>query len=164
MSQEKSALQELFEAQLEDIYYAEKQLVKALPKMSKAAEDQDLAAAFQSHATETDVHLSRLERVFELLDRKPKTKKCEAIEGLLKEGDEMMKEFKDSEALDAALITAAQKVEHYEIATYGTLASMADQLRFSEAGRELRATLEEEKAADEKLSAIANACNSVASI
>lgn len=164
MSQKETSLQKLFEAQIKDIYYAEKQLVDAIPKMQDAAKDQDLAVAFADHLAETKQQVVRLERVFDLLDQKPKAEKCEAIKGLLKEAEEMMKDFKDEEALDAALIAAAQKVEHYEIATYGTLAAISDQLGLVEIGRALRETLREEKHADEKLSSLSNACNPVAAV
>jgi ferritin-like metal-binding protein YciE len=164
MPHKETSLQKLFEAQVQDIYYAEKQLVDALPKMQKAARDEDLAAAFADHLGETKQHVKRLERVFDLLDQKPKAEKCEAINGIIKEAEELMKDFKDEEALDAALIAGAQKAEHYEIATYGTLAAISDQLGLSEIGRELRATLKEEKKADEKLSGLSNACNPIAAI
>tara|TARA_R110002020_G_scaffold101592_1_gene239188 strand:- start:63 stop:557 length:495 start_codon:yes stop_codon:yes gene_type:complete len=158
----KSPVQELFEDQVADIYYAEKELVKALPKMKKNASNPQLAAAFEAHCEETKGHVARLEQVFELLGKAARAKKCEAIVGLLKEADEITEEFKDTDAIDAALIAASQKVEHYEIATYGTLASLADQLGLTKAKKLLGATLDEEKAADEKLSSISDTANATA--
>ncbi len=160
----KSELQKLFEEQVADIYYAEKHILKALPKMQKAANGADLASAFKAHIKETEGHVSRLESVFEILGKSPRSKKCEAIEGLIKEGEEIMKDFKSSEAIDAALIAAAQKIEHYEIATYGTLASIAEDLGLEQAARQLGATLAEEKDADQKLSSIARSANPAAAM
>lgn len=150
-----SALHELFLDELADILHAERQLTKALPKMAEAATTEELSAAFESHLTETENHIKRLEQVFSSLDEPVKSKECKAMKGLLEEGKEMMEEMEDSPALDAALIAAAQKVEHYEIASYGTVVAWAEKMGHEEAVELLTATLDEEKAADEKLTAIA---------
>ena len=146
-----SALRETFLDELADIYDAEKQLVKALPKMAKAASHEELKEGFESHLEETENHVSRLEQVFESLGEKAKGKKCKAMQGLVEEAQEMISEDEG----DAALICAAQKVEHYEIATYGSLCSWARLLGENEAADILGETLEEEKATDEKLTEIA---------
>ena len=148
-------LHELFVDELADVYSAEQQLTKALPKMAKACESDELREAFESHLEETEEHVSRLEQVAKALDEKLKRKTCKAMKGLVEEAQELMKEQKDSSALDAALIAAAQKVEHYEIATYGTLCAWAKQMGHEEAVELLESTLEEERAADEKLTEIA---------
>jgi ferritin-like metal-binding protein YciE len=148
-------LHELFLDELADMYHAEHQLVKALPKMAKAAESDELKTAFENHLQETENHVSRLDQVFASLDEKARSKKCKAMHGLVEEAEEILKENKDSTALDAALISAAQKVEHYEIASYGTLAAWAEQMGHDEALLLLKETLGEEKAADEKLSELA---------
>lgn len=148
-------LDKLFEDQLADTYYAEKHILQALPKMVQAAESEQLSEAFADHLEETKNHVARLEAVFELLGKKARTKKCEAIEGILKEADELSAEYADTPSNDAALICAAQKVEHYEIANYGTLAAWADQLDYPEAAHHLRLTLEEEEQADQGLSELA---------
>ncbi len=148
-------LHELFLDELADILSAEQQLLKALPKMAKAAQSEELADAFNSHLEETREHASRMEQVFESLGEKAESKTCKAMKGLLEEGEELMKEEKDSSALDAALIAAAQKVEHYEIASYGTVIAWATQMGHEDAAEILRQTLDEEKAADEKLTSIA---------
>ena len=145
MAKNAKTLNDLFEETLKDIYYAENKILKALPKMAKAAHSDELRAAFQKHLKETEGQVSRLEKVFKLFDITPKGKKCEAIEGILEEGAEIMKEFKGAPALDAGLVSAAQAVEHYEIARYGTLKRWAEQLGFNEAMRLLDATLSEEK-------------------
>lgn len=150
-----SELHELFLDELADILHAERQLTKALPKMAKAAKSDELTAAFESHLAETENQITRLEQVFTSLDEPVKSKECKAMKGLLEEGKEMMEEMKDSPALDAALIAAAQKVEHYEIASYGTVCAWAEKMGHDEAAELLNATLDEEKAADEKLTAIA---------
>ena len=156
-------LHELFIDELADVYNAEQQLLKALPKMAKAANSTELQEAFESHLEETQEHVSRLEQIFKGLGETLKRKKCKAMEGLLEEGEEIMEEFGDSNALDAALIAAAQKVEHYEIATYGTLRTWAELMDHQDAVELLEETLEEEKAADEKLTGIAeNAANAKA--
>ena len=148
-------LHELFIDELADLYSAEQQLTKALPKMAKAAESDELREALEEHLEETEEHMSRLEQVFESLDETLKKKTCKAMKGLLEEGDEILKEQKDSNALDAGIIAACQKVEHYEIASYGTVCAWADQMGHDEALKLLRQTEEEESAADEKLTEIA---------
>ena len=148
-------LHELFLNQLADLLNAEKQLTKALPKMANAAKSEELAEAFKSHLEETEGHVTRLVNVFKSLDESAKSKKCKAMQGLLEEGEELMKEEGDSPALDAALIAAAQKVEHYEIASYGTVRAWAEQMGHSDAVELLTQTLDEEKVADENLTRIA---------
>jgi ferritin-like metal-binding protein YciE len=148
-------LQDLFLDTLKDIYYAEQKLTKALPKMAKMAHADELKAAFEKHLGETEGHVERLEQVFELLQEKPKAKKCPAIDGIIKEGDEVGKDYKGSPALDAGLLSAAQAVEHYEITRYGTLKTWAEELGMSEAVELLDATLEEEKMTDKALSEMA---------
>jgi len=149
-----NTLRELFLEELQDMYNAERQLTRALPKMAKAAESEDLQEAFTAHLEETQGQIVRLERVFESLGEKVKGKKCEGMEGIIEEGSSAMEEF-EGPVLDAALIAGAQKVEHYEIATYGTLAYFAELLGEDIAKDLLGQTLDEEKAADEKLSQIA---------
>jgi ferritin-like metal-binding protein YciE len=151
-------LQELYLEQLQDIYDAEKQLTKALPKMAKSATNDELKAAFEQHLEQTEEHVSRLERVFEELGEKPKGKKCKAMQGLLEEGKEMMEEDASEEVMDAGLIGAAQKVEHYEIATYGTLRTYAELLGFDDQADLLQETLDEEKDTDENLTELAVSC------
>jgi len=148
-------LEDLFTETLKDLYYAEKKLVKTLPKMAKMANSPELKTAIESHLTETEGQVGRLEDVFAAIGKKPVAKKCEAMEGLLKEADEVAAEIEDADTLDAAIIASAQTVEHYEIARYGTMVRWAQELGMSEAEDLLQATLEEEKAADEKLSDIA---------
>ena len=148
-------LHELLVDQLRDILWAEKHLVKALPKMSKAANDPKLSEAFALHLAETKNHVVRLETVLTGLGLSTRAKKCPAMEGLLKEADELTEEYADSSALDAALITAAQKVEHYEIATYGTMRAFAQRLGYEDAVKLLTETLEEEGKADQALTEIA---------
>lgn len=150
-------LDDLFLDTLKDIYYAEKQILKALPKMAKAAVSPDLKAGFEQHAAETEAQIERLEQVFELLGKAPRGKTCDAILGIIEEGKEIMEEYKGTQALDAGLVSAAQAVEHYEIARYGTLATWAKQLGHKEALNLFLATLDEEKATDEKLSSLAEA-------
>ncbi|KAA5537486.1 ferritin-like domain-containing protein [Taibaiella lutea] len=155
-SQQEGALMELFVNSLKDINWAEKQLVKALKKMAKAASSGDVSKAFEDHMTQTEGQIERLAQVFELLGKKPTSKKCEAMEGLLKEADELIEETEEgTEVRDVALIAAAQKVEHYEIATYGTLKTLAGTLGLAEAQKLLQETLEEEKQADFLLTEIA---------
>jgi ferritin-like metal-binding protein YciE len=149
------SLQQLYLEELRDIYDAENQLLKALPKMAKAAQNEELKAAFEQHLEQTEEHVERLNRVFEELDEKPKGTKCEAMKGLLDEGKKMMDETADEETLDAALIAAAQKVEHYEIGTYGTLRTWAELLGFDEQAELLQETLDEEKDTDENLTELA---------
>ncbi len=148
-------LQELFVAQLRDILWAEKQLVKVLPKMAKAAQDEQLSDALMQHQKETEGHIDRLSEIFDTLGLSARAKKCQAMEGLLKEGDEMMEEYADTNAIDAAIIAAGQKVEHYEMATYGTLRAFAARLGHNRAEELLGETLDEEEAADKLLSEIA---------
>ncbi len=150
-----SELHQLFVDELRDILWAEKELVKALPKMAKAANDEALSKAFTNHHAETKNQVTRLEAVFKSIGLTARAKKCPAMEGLLKEADELSEDYKDSTALDAALISAAQKVEHYEIGTYGTLRAFATRLGYTEAADLLGQTLEEEGNADEKLTEIA---------
>jgi ferritin-like metal-binding protein YciE len=157
MATQAKQLDDLFEEVLKDIYYAEKKILTALPKMAKAAQSPDLKAAFEKHERETEGQVDRLEKVFALLDQSPKGKKCEAIEGLVKEGQEGMKEFKGSPALDAALLATAQAVEHYEISRYGTLVAWAQRLEMPQAARLLEQTLTEEKNTDEALTELADA-------
>jgi ferritin-like metal-binding protein YciE len=148
-------LNDLFLDTLKDIYYAEKQIYKSLPKMAKAAQSDQLRAAFDKHEQETEGHIERLEQIFELLGKPARGKKCDAIEGILDEGKEIMEEYKKTPALDAGLLAAAQAVEHYEISRYGTLKTWAGQLSMGEAVRLLEATLVEEKKTDETLSKLA---------
>jgi ferritin-like metal-binding protein YciE len=150
-------LNDLFHETLKDIYYTEKKLVKTLPKMAKKASSPKLKEAIQSHLSETEGHVERLEEVFASIGKKPVAKKCEALEGLLKEADELLAEIEDKRTLDAAIISSAQTVEHYEIARYGTLVAWAGELGFDDAATMLQSTLDEELAADEALSGIAGA-------
>lgn len=148
-------LHHLFVDQLRDILWAEKQLVKALPTMAKAANDKELGDAFTKHHSETKNHVTRLEKIFKSLNLAPRAKKCPAMEGLLKEAEELSEDYKDSCALDSALITAAQKVEHYEIGTYGTLRAFAKRLGYDDAVKLLTETIDEEGNADKTLTKIA---------
>jgi ferritin-like metal-binding protein YciE len=148
-------LNALFLDTVKDIYYAEKQIYKALPKMAKAARSDQLRAAFEKHHDETEGHIERLEQIFQLLGKPARGKKCDAIEGIIDEGEEVMDEYEDTPALDAGLLAAAQAVEHYEISRYGTLKSWADKLGLKEAVKLLDETLAEEKKTDELLSKIA---------
>lgn len=148
-------LSDLFEDTLRDIYYAEKHIVKALPKMAKKSSSESLAAAFETHVRETEGQIERLERVFAMIDKPARGKKCDAIEGILKEAEELMKDAKTDTVRDAAMVGAAQAVEHYEISRYGTLKAWAEKLALEDVVELLEATLEEEKATDEKLSALA---------
>jgi len=148
-------LDELFHDTLKDIYYAEKKILTSLPKMAKAAQAPDLKAAFQKHETETERQIERLEQVFELIEEPARGKKCDAIEGILDEGKEIMQEYKGSPALDAGLLAAAQAVEHYEISRYGTLKAWAGKLGLKQAVSLLDQTLQEEKKTDTDLSKIA---------
>jgi ferritin-like metal-binding protein YciE len=149
------SLRELYLEELRDVFDAENQLVKALPKMVKAAQNEELKAAFEQHLEQTQEHVERLNRVFEELGEKPKGTKCEAMKGLLEEAKKMMDETQDEETVDAAMIAAAQKVEHYEIATYGTLRTWAELLGFDEQADILQETLDEEKDTDENLTELA---------
>lgn len=152
---EDNSLHEAFLDELADVYNAEQQLTKALPRMAKAAQSADLREAFESHLEETQKQATRLEQAAESLGESLKRKKCKAMEGLIEEAKEMMDEFKGEPALDAVLIAAAQKVEHYEIASYGTLCAWAQQMGHDEAFELLQASLDEEEAADQKLTNIA---------
>ncbi len=148
-------LNDLFMETLKDIYYAEKKLVKTLPKMAKKASSPSLKGAIEAHLSETEIHVERLEEIFQSLGKKPVAKKCEALEGILKEADEVTSEIEDRETLDAAIISSAQTVEHYEIARYGTLACWARLLGMETAENLLQNTLDEERDADHKLSSLA---------
>lgn len=146
---------ELFEETLKDIYYAEKAILKALPKMAKKASSKKLQTAFAKHHKQTEGQVERLDQVFELLGKRAAGKKCPAIEGIIEEAEEVMKEAKDDTIRDAAMLAAAQAVEHYEISRYGTLVAWAEKMEMSDAAELLNATLEEEKATDEKLTELA---------
>ncbi|MEO6781645.1 MAG: ferritin-like domain-containing protein [Bradyrhizobium sp.] len=148
-------LNDLFLDTLKDIYFAEKQILKALPKMAKAASSDKLRAAFEKHYDETEGQVGRLEQIFELLGSPARGKTCDAIEGILDEGKEIMAEYKGCDALDAGLLAAAQAVEHYEISRYGTLKAWATKLGMREAVRLLDETLKQEKKTDETLTTIA---------
>jgi ferritin-like metal-binding protein YciE len=152
---EESKLMKLFEQELKDIYWAEKALTRALPKMAKNATSEELSDAIEKHLTETENQVERLEEVFAAIDKNPVAKKCEAMDGLIKEGEEIMKECDKGAMRDAGIISAAQKVEHYEIASYGTLRTFAKTLGLDKAASILEEILEEEKNADSKLSELA---------
>ena len=148
-------LQDLFHDTLKDIYFAEKKILAALPKMARAANSDELRAAFDKHEGETEGQVERLEQVFQILGETPKGKTCDAIVGIIEEGQEIMKEYKGTPALDAGLLAAAQAVEHYEISRYGTLKSWAGELGMDKAVQLLDATLMEEKKTDEALTELA---------
>ena len=148
-------LEDLFVDQLRDLYNAEKQLVKALPKMAKKASDEELKQAFSTHLEETKGHVERLEQIFDQLGKRASGKTCKAMKGLVEEGQEAMEEDAEPEVLDAALIAAAQRVEHYEIAGYGTVRAYAKLLGNSEAAKLLQQTLDEEGETDKKLTKLA---------
>ena len=152
-------LRELFVDELKDIYWAEKEITKKMPKMIKNVTSNELIAALTSHLVETKAQVTRLEKVFKSIGEKAVAKKCEAMAGLTKEGEEIMKETEVGVVRDAAIISAGQKIEHYEIASYGTLASFARVLGEMEASSLLEETLNEEKGADQKLSVISDAIN-----
>ena len=152
---EMESLQELLVEEMRDIYNAEKQLLKALPKMAKKATNPQLKKAFETHTRETEGHVSRLEKSFEKLGKKPTGKKCAAMEGLIEEGKEMMGEDMDDETMDAALIAVAQKVEHYEIASYGTVRTWAQQIGDEQLAKVLQQTLDEEGRTDKLLTELA---------
>jgi ferritin-like metal-binding protein YciE len=152
-------LKELYVEELKDIYNAENQLVKALPKLAKAAASNELRRGFDEHLEQTKGHVARIEQIFEMLDESPKGKKCAGMEGLVEEGSEVMKEGLEGAVLDAALIGAAQRVEHYEIAAYGTVIAFAQSLGESEHISLLEETLSEEKETDEKLTELAKQIN-----
>ena len=150
-------MNDLFLHILKDIYYAEKQILKALPKMVKAAETPELKTALQNHQQETEGQVERLEQVFSEIGKPARGEKCEAIMGIISEGEDVIKKGDDPDVVDAGLIAAAQAVEHYEIARYGTLIAWAEQLGLSDSVALLQETLEEEKTADKKLTQIAEA-------
>ena len=154
MAEERHPLHQLFEDQIKDLYSAENQLIKALPKMAKNAANPQLRTAFERHLEETRNHVSRLEQIAEELDFTPKGKKCKGVEGLIEEGKEVMDEFEE-DTLDAGMIGAAQKVEHYEIAAYGTARAHAELLGYTKAARLLQQTLDEEGRTDKKLTQLA---------
>lgn len=147
-------LEDMFLDHLKDIYYAEKKILKTLPKMAKAADSEEVSAAFEKHRAETEGQVERLEKVFELFGKAARGKTCPAIDGILEEGSEVMEDYEGAPALDAGLVASAQAVEHYEIARYGTLIAWAEQLDMAEAVELLKATLAEEEATDEALSAL----------
>ena len=155
MPAKQKTLDDLFLETMKDIYHAEKQLLRALPKMAKAAESEELRKAFQTHRDETEKQVERLERVFEMIDKPARGKACAAMQGLVEEGKEVMEDFKGSDALDAGLLAAAQAAEHYEISRYGTLRTWAKQLGHRHAAKLLEETLAEEKKTDELLTKIA---------
>ena len=155
MAKDAKTLDNLFHDTLKDIYYAEKKILATLPKMAKAAQNDELTAAFEKHRAETERQVGRLEQVFALIDKKAQGKTCDAIVGITKEGAEIMKDYKGSPALDAGLIAAAQAVEHYEISRYGTLRTWAEELGLNDAVSLLQETLDEEKATDQALTKIA---------
>jgi ferritin-like metal-binding protein YciE len=157
-----STLNDLFHDTLRDVYWAEKHLLKALPKLAKKTEHAELAEALESHRAETEGHVERLEQIFEMIDKAARAKKCEAMVGLSAEADHVLKEVDDKMVRDVGIIGAAQAVEHYEIARYGALAAWAKQLGMDDALELLVETLEEEKAADEKLNTLADAINAEA--
>jgi len=157
MAKQPKDLNDLFLETLKDIYFAEKQILRALPKMAKAAQSTELTAAFEKHRDETETHVERLEQVFELVGKPARGKTCEAILGIVEEGKEIMEDFAGTAALDPGLVAAAQAVEHYEMARYGTLRAWAQQLGMKEAVALLDATLGEEKATDAALSKLGTA-------
>ena len=160
MPAKEKTLNDLFLEALKDVYHAEKQILRALPKMAKAAESDELREAFKTHREETQVQVERLEEVFEIIGKPARAKTCQAIQGIIEEGKEVMEDFADSEAIDAGLIAAAQAVEHYEISRYGTLKTWATQLGLRDAAKLLDQTLEEEKKTDKLLTGLAeNALN-----
>ncbi|WP_134496221.1 ferritin-like domain-containing protein [Microvirga pakistanensis] len=157
MPAKEKTLNDLFLHTLKDIYYAEKQILKALPKMAKNAESEELKQAFETHREETEGQIDRLEQVFKSLDKAARGVQCEAINGIIEEGKEVMEDFADSEALDAGILAAAQAVEHYEITRYGSLKTWALELGMDEAARLLDQNLQEEKKTDALLTKLAEA-------
>jgi ferritin-like metal-binding protein YciE len=155
MAKEPKQLDALFHDTLKDIYFAEKKILAVLPKMEKAARSPELKKAFEKHRGETESQVERLERVFGLIDAKPRAKTCDAIMGIVKEGEGVMEEYKDSPALDAGLLAVAQAVEHYEMSRYGTLKTWAGELGIDGAVKLLDATLQEEKKTDAALTQLA---------
>lgn len=157
-------LQDLFVEELKDLYSAENQLIKALPKMAKAASNPELKSAFEEHLEQTRTHAQRLEKIFQKLGASPKGKKCHGMEGLIEEGKELMEEDAEPEVMDAGLISAAQRVEHYEIAGYGCVRTYAKLLGNDEAARILQQTLDEEGQTDKKLTALAESSINVGAV
>ena len=155
MASKMQTLDDLYTNMLKDLYSAEKQLVKALPKMAKNAQASDLQRAFQEHLKQTEGHVERIERIFSDLGSSPRGKKCVGMEGLVEEGNELLQEQIDPDVLDAGLIAAAQKVEHYEIASYGTVRTWAERLGYNRAAQLLQQTLDEEGDANKKLTQLA---------
>lgn len=155
MAKQPKDLNDLFYEMLRDIYYAEKQILRALPKMAKAAQSPDLRRAFEKHLDQTETQIDRLDQVFEMIGKAARGKTCEAIVGIIDEGKEVIEEFGGTDALDPGLIAGAQAVEHYEISRYGTLKSFAQRLGLNDAAKLLDATLAEEKQTDELLSRLA---------
>lgn len=155
-------LEDLFHETLKDIYYAERKILKTLPKMARGAQDEKLKAAFLHHRDETEGQVERLQQVFELIGKRPRAKTCAAIDGIVEEGEEIMEEFKGSPALDAGLLAAAQAVEHYEISRYGTLRAWAQQLGYKDAVKLLDETLAEESKTDNLLTKLAQQAVNVA--
>jgi ferritin-like metal-binding protein YciE len=156
MAKEKT-LQDLFHETLKDIYYAERKILKALPKMAKGAQSEDLKAAFEKHRDQTEGHVERLQQVFDIFGKRAQGKTCPAIDGIIEEGEEILEDFEKTPALDAGLISAAQAVEHYEITRYGTLKRWAESLGMTDAVKLLDATLKEEEATDSDLTKLADA-------
>lgn len=155
MANKQKTLQDAFYETLKDVYYAERQSVRALKKSAKSAEHEELRQAFETHAEESATQVERLQQVFDIIGKPARGKTCEAIQGIIAEGEEIIEEFKDSPALDAGLISSAQAVEHYEIARYGTLIEWAKQLGLKDAIPLLQQNLSEEEATDKKLTALA---------
>jgi ferritin-like metal-binding protein YciE len=158
----KDTLEDIFEDLLKDIYWAEKHLTKALPKMAKASFNEDLKDAFESHLEQTEQQVTRIEQCFELLDKKAVAKKCPAMEGLIQEGEDVIEDLTEGHARDAGLIAAAQKVEHYEISAYGTLRTMATVLGKAQCAELLEETKDEEANADRKLTELSEKINQLA--
>lgn len=158
----KETLEDIFEDMLKDIYWAEKHLVKALPRMTKASYSEDLRELFTAHFEQTHLQIQRIERCFELLEKKAIAKKCEAMKGLIKEGEETIERYESGHARDAALIAAAQKIEHYEISTYGTLRTMAKVLGKTSCAELLEETKDEEAETDATLTELAEKINQLA--
>jgi ferritin-like metal-binding protein YciE len=157
MPSKQKTLDDLFLHTLKDVYYAERKILRNLPKMAKAAKSQELKKAFETHREETQGQIERLEQVFELLDKRASGATCEAINGILEEGEGVMEDFGGSEALDAGILAAAQAVEHYEIVRYGTLKTWAEELGMQDAAKLLDQTLQEEKKTDQLLTQLAEA-------
>jgi ferritin-like metal-binding protein YciE len=155
MAKQPKTLEDLFHDSLKDVYFAEKKILTALPKLAKAAQSKELKQAFEQHRAETEGHVERLEQVFAIIEKKAQGKTCPAINGLAEEGAEIIEEYKGSPAIDAGLLAAAQAVEHYEIARYGTLVAWAEKLGLENAVSLLQETLDEEKDTDQTLTEIA---------